>query len=161
WESLTQIDWIKKKSNHQIFLLDSGQSVRPIDVPERALLPLRQNKRKYLLSSQMRVTAGDSYLDYMRQLLSNDRPTAPLEFPNYDLRFYDDAEKMYEDIVQMDQQHGLSRLVAGYAWKWNSKGTAIESGINDVEIGNLKMPWNRDPKDWVSSKTSLQEVGSI
>lgn len=161
WKSLTQIDWIKRKSNHQIFLLDSGQSVRPIDVPERALLPLRQNERKYQLSSQMRVTAGDGYLDYMRQLLSDHRPPIPQAFPDYDLRFYDDAEEMYEDIIKMDEKHGLSRLLAGYAWKWNSKGRALDSGVYDIKIGNLKMPWNRVQKDWVSSETSLQEVGSI
>ena len=30
---ITQLDWIREQSDHQIFLLDTDQSVRPADLP--------------------------------------------------------------------------------------------------------------------------------
>src|SRR5690606_10190301 len=41
WEELTQIDWIVRSSKHQVFVLDEGQGVRPIDVSQASLDRLR------------------------------------------------------------------------------------------------------------------------
>lgn len=168
WEELTQVDWILRKSRHQIFLLDEGQAVRPHDVPQHVLQRLREvatrDNRGYRLRSQMRVQAGGDYIEYVRALMSDSPPAAPITFPDYDLRFYDNPVSMYEAIKSRDAEHGLARLVAGYAWKWNSsKGRFDEDGapVWDVVVDGLKLRWNQRPVDWINSPTSLEEVGSI
>lgn len=165
WRDLTQIDWVIRKSQHQVFLLDQGQGVRPIDVPSSALAELRANagrdQRNYRLRSQMRVAAGDDYLAFVRELLSGMPPKVGRDFGDYDLRFYDDLPTMRDAILARNGEHGLARLVAGYAWPWLSKGKAAHSGVHDVEIDGVKLCWNRTATDWINSSTSVDELGSI
>lgn len=165
WQDLTQIDWIIRSSRHQIFLLDEGQGVRPADVPHASLGALRtaagNSSRGYRLLSQMRVAAGEDYLAFARGVLSDTGPDAVASFSGYDLRFFDRADAMYQAILEREDEYGLARLVAGYGWKWNSKGTAEDSGVFDIEVDGLRLCWNRTATDWINSPTSVREVGSI
>ena len=65
---------------------------------------------------------------------------------------------MHQEIHRRDQEHGLSRLLAGFAWPWQSKGGKSDF---DIEIEGIRLPWNRRNYDWVNSPTSAEEVGSI
>jgi DUF2075 family protein len=65
---------------------------------------------------------------------------------------------MREAILKKDDEHGLSRLVAGYAWDWVSKNNPEQP---DIVIKGLELFWNRSSVDWVNSPTSREEVGSI
>lgn len=158
---LTQLDWITTQSNHQIFLLDAAQRVRPADVPMAALDsllgPADEQHRMYTLTSQMRVHAGADYVGYIRALLSS-YPPVPQEFPGYDLRFFDDFRAMQRALRRREQQDGLARLLAGYAWPWRSKS---DPSAHDIEIDGVRLQWNRSAVDWVNSATSVDEVGSI
>lgn len=160
---LTQIDWVIRKSKHQLFLVDEGQGVRPNDVPARALNALRDaaNERRYRLSSQMRVQATGDYLTYIREVLSAHPPREPQEFGAYDLRFFDDVNVMAAEIAKRNDEHSLARLAAGYAWPWKSKKAKPDEPIFDIEIGDFKRRWNGTDVDWVNSANSIYEVGSI
>lgn len=157
----TQLDWIRAQSKHQIFLLDSAQSVRPADLPASAQRDLvtkaETNGRRYRLTSQMRVRAGQDYIQYIRDALSPNPPT-PQVFSGYDLRLFDDLDEMQREIRKRDSESGLARLVAGYAWKWKSKTAPAEY---DIEIAGCQLRWNRTDRDWINSPGSLEEVGSI
>lgn len=166
WKNLTQIDWVMRRSRHQVFLLDQGQGVRPIDVPGEALDRVREiasaGERKYRLLSQMRVRAGDDYVQYVREVLAGLDPTPYRDFGDYDLRLYDNFASMRSAIMARDRQYGLARLVAGYAWPWLSRSQRSgDGGEFDIEIDGVQMCWNRTPTDWINSRTSLEEVGSI
>jgi DUF2075 family protein len=157
----TQLDWIRAKSRHQLFLLDSAQSVRPADLPlavQRALVDEAQSgHRHYRLASQMRVLAGGDYIEYVRQVLAGEQPQ-PTRFENYDFRFFDDFGEMRQAIRERDAALGLARLVAGYAWKWKSKK---DSSAVDIELDGHSLRWNSRQVDWISSPGALDEVGSI
>jgi DUF2075 family protein len=163
--SKTQLDWIKARSKHQIFLVDGEQSVRPADLPGELLASLvdaaRAGGRYYALTTQMRVRAGEDYVEYIRRVL---RPVAgaptlePRSFAEYDLRLFDDVSKMRAEIVAMDQAHGLARLVAGYAWEWKSRK---DPSAYDIELDGCRFRWNTTIRDWINSPGSLEEVGSI
>ena len=159
--SKTQLDWIRTQSNHQIFLLDSAQSVRPADLPtptqERLVADAVKRRRHYLLSSQMRVRAGVDYIGYIRQILSS-KPPARQEFIDYDFRMFDRLSQMRDEIRRRDAETGLARLVAGYAWPWKSKK---DPSAYDIEIEECRFRWNRATRDWINSPGSLDEVGSI
>ncbi|MBE1514103.1 DUF2075 domain-containing protein [Nesterenkonia halotolerans] len=157
----TQLDWIKAKSDHQILFLDGAQSVRPADIPsstwESLLDAAKDGGRHHELRSQMRVRAGRGYIDYVRSILRSEAPERET-FAGYEVDMFRDFESMHEKIRERDAEHGLARLVAGYAWKWISKK---DENLADIVLDGYGLQWNRTAKDWINSRTSLEEVGSI
>lgn len=164
----TQLDWIRARSMSQILLLDPLQSVRPADLPGEVVRTLvdtaKADKRYYPLTTQMRVKAGEDYVGYVRSTLKSGSVESDLgdvsirEFEEYDLRFYDHLGEMHDAIRDRDEEHGLARLVAGYAWEWKSK-TDIHAF--DINLDGVSLQWNRTDKDWINSVGSIDEVGSI
>lgn len=165
--SKTQLDWIRAKSKHQIFLLDAAQSVRPADVPRKLLDALvsetKAQHRHYPLISQMRVRAESDYVGYIRRLFGAVRglgtsPHVRKEFGGYDFRLFNNLQAMRDDIRLRDAEFGLARMVAGYAWEWKTKN---DKTAYDIEIDGMQLRWNSTQTDWIASKGSLEDVGSI
>lgn len=159
---LTQLDWIRQQSTHTILLLDTGQSVRPADLPERTTRALLEEAsaqgRVYPLRAQMRIAADSDYVGYVRAALSDTPPAVREDFGEYDLRFFDDLREMRREIVRRDAEHGLARLVAGFAWPWRSKN---DKDVFDIELDGERLRWNSADQDWINSDGALDEVGSI
>ncbi|PRI10039.1 DUF2075 domain-containing protein [Leucobacter massiliensis] len=159
---LTQLDWIRKQSTHTILMLDAGQSVRPADLsPEttRALVnEASLTGRIYPLHSQMRISGGQDYVGYVRSVLSDEPPKSRISFEGYDLRLFSDFGEMRRQILLREEEHGLSRLVAGYAWPWRSKR---DKEAFDIEICGERLRWNTTQRDWINSPGSIEEMGSI
>jgi DUF2075 family protein/predicted GIY-YIG superfamily endonuclease len=157
----TQLDWITAQSTHQILLIDQAQSVKPADLPKKVLdqeiLTSRQSGTYFRLHSQMRVSGGSDYIDFVNEFLRGNVTAIP-DFGDYDFRIFTDFREMREEIRKRDQEVGLSRLVAGYAWEWRSK---VDPQRHDIEIDGVKLWWNRTATDWINSDTSAEEVGSI
>ncbi len=157
----TQLDWILAKSANQVFLLDRDQSIRPADIPPRVIDALvdgaHRSQRHYRLTAQHRVRAGSDYVGFIRGVLAG-VPMHPRDFGEYDLRFYDDFAAMRRDIRARDDEVGLARLVAGYAWEWVSKN---DPSAFDMTLDGEQVRWNTRPVDWVNSRTSRDEMGSI
>jgi uncharacterized protein len=159
--SITQLDWIRRQSRYRVLLIDSAQSIKPADLPKETVEKLASDARArsqlFPLASQMRVTGGEDYIEFVQKLLS-EQPEKSRGFGEYDLRFFDSFSEMQQEIRNRDSEHGLARLLAGFAWPWNSKNDKL---AHDIEIEGKKLLWNRTATDWVSSKTSSEEVGSI
>jgi len=158
---ITQLDWLRKVSRHQIFLVDANQTVRPGDLPRSVLDALtteaRLNQRLFHLASQMRVSGGNDYIRFVRDLLSPS-PVQSTQFGDYEFEMFDDFNIMRQRIAEKEDDHGLARIVAGYAWPWSSKNNKSEF---DIEIDGVQMRWNSTTVDWVNSPNSFDEVGSI
>jgi DUF2075 family protein/ABC-type dipeptide/oligopeptide/nickel transport system ATPase subunit len=161
----TQLDWIRVKSRHQIYLLDAMQSVRPADLPAEVLSSLvadtRSTGQHFQLRTQMRVQAGSDFVSYVRWILDPEPLSVPrtrLHFGDYDFRMFDSVAQMRDEILRRDAQVGLSRMVAGYAWEWKTKK---DKDAFDIEIDQVQLRWNSTPTDWVSSRNALAEVGSV
>ncbi|RKW70550.1 DUF2075 domain-containing protein [Galactobacter caseinivorans] len=167
-QQLTQLDWIVAHSKHQLLLVDIRQSVRPSDVPADLLRGLAAtaelSDRHYRLKQQMRVRGGADYIRHTRTLLSFANEGASThesrDFQDYDYRVFDDLGEMIKEIREKEAEVGLSRIVAGYGWKWvsHSKG---QRHRYDIEIDGIQLRWNSTSKDWINSKKSKDEVGSI
>ncbi|EHL00102.1 hypothetical protein M7I_3979 [Glarea lozoyensis 74030] len=164
-KSKTQLDWIRAKSRHQIFLLDAAQSVRPADLPTELLSGLvadtRASGRHFQLRTQMRVKAGSDFVSYVRWILDPhplSYPRVKQDFGEYDFRSFDNVAHMRDQIFQHNAEVGLSRMVAGFAWPWNSKK---DKNKFDIEIDETQLRWNSVIADWISSRKALEEVGSI
>ena len=163
--SKTQLDWIRAKSRHQIFLLDAAQSVRPADLPSELLSDLvadtRASGRHFQLRTQMRVQAGSDFVSYVRWILDPRPLSVPRvrrDFGEYDFRAFDSVAHMRDEIFRRNAEVGLSRMVAGYAWEWKTKK---DKNAFDIEIGQTRLCWNSTPTDWIASSNALEEVGSI
>jgi DUF2075 family protein len=160
-DSLTQLDWIRAQSRHQVLLIDSLQSVKPADLPASLLESVisgAQEIDSYLhLASQMRVQGGSDYIDFIGRVLQGEKMRAR-SFGDYELKLFDDVARMRDAIVAKDREFGLSRMVAGFAWPWVSKSNPE---THDIVIDGVEFFWNRTATDWINSETSLEEVGSI
>ncbi|KAB1656978.1 DUF2075 domain-containing protein [Pseudoclavibacter sp. CFCC 11306] len=158
----TQLDWIRARSTNQILLIDADQTVRPSDLPTPTLRSVLdaacRGDRLLRLTSQLRVKGGSDYIEYVGRLLS-DEPPAPKSFGDaYDLRFFDDLGEMHEEIRKRDAEVGLSRLVAGFAWPWNSKN---DKSVPDIVEDGVALQWNWAQTDWIASPHAIDQVGSI
>ena len=160
-KSKTQLDWIEAKSTHQILLLDPEQSVKPGDLPlgitNQIINTATSESKLFKLVSQMRIKGGNDYLDFVNKLFA-ETPAPKKDFNGYDLRFYDDFESMRNEILQLNEEFGLSRLLAGFAWEYKSKK---KPELFDIDIDGHQLRWNQTVKDWVNSLNSANEVGSI
>jgi DUF2075 family protein len=157
----THLDWIQAKSRHQLLLLDTAQSIRPGDLPLETTKAIaekaKQSKSWFHLASQMRVMGGNDYLAFIKDVFSATGSPAR-HFSGYDLRFFESFKEMRSEILRLDADHGLSRLLAGFAWKYKTK---TQPELFDIDIEGISMRWNQTDTDWISTPTSPQEVGSI
>ena len=160
--AINQLDWIRTKAKHTVLLLDTAQSVRPADIEpevfERVIHQAHEEERLYRLETQMRVQGGKAYLDLIEHLLSDDPAPGLPDLGDYEVELFDDLGAMHARIRERDAEHGLARLIAGYAWRWRSKR---DTSAMDIELDGVALPWNRRDVDWIASPTSLEEVGSI
>lgn len=160
-DAYTQLDWIRAQSAHQIFLMDSGQSVRPADISletQRALRDeARGSGRWHHLMTQMRVKAGTDYVGWVREVLSGGTPD-PVDLGEYDFRIFESPTEMREAIRRREREAGLARMLGGYGYPWRSRADAE---AYDIEIGDFRMRWNSKTTDWINSRASVDEVGSI
>ncbi len=154
----TQLDWIMKSSKHQIFFYDENQSVKPSDVREEDFKKI--NAKRYTLTTQMRVEAGEEYIKFIEDIFDLKTPSKK-DFGDYDFEIYSDIHKMFADIKEKNKKYGLSRLVAGYAWPWHTRFGRESTQNYDIEIDGLKAIWNSTATDWVNSPNAINEVGCI
>lgn len=152
----TQLDWIMRASRSQVLLYDGNQSVVPGDIRPDKITTL--NSMEYVLSSQLRVLAGNDCINFIDDLLATRVEKIP-DFGVYDLRYFSSVSEMIAEIKDKNQEHGLARVVAGYAWEWKSK--LKDSQDYDIELDGLKLKWNSTNIDWVNSKSAIDEVGCI
>jgi uncharacterized protein len=159
--STTQLDWITEMSHQQLFLIDRRQRVRPADLEVSTLEALANEaeawSRRHVLSSQMRVRSGD-YVEYVRQIFGPQPPSQRIDFGDYDVRLFDDVGEMLTQVRTRNAEEGLARVVAGYAWPWQSKKDKTRA---DIVFKNIRLQWNSRVVDWVDSPKSVEEVGSI
>lgn len=150
-----QLDWIRLSTKHMILCYDRNQSIKPSDVRPEKFEEI--NFEKHKITSQMRVLAGEDYINYIENIL-NERQEESKRFGKYEVYIFDDLGEMYKKIVAKDREYGLCRMIAGYSWEWKSQKYPNDY---DIIIGKEKFRWNSQTKDWINSDKSLQEIGCI
>ena len=160
----SHLDWIRSCSDHTILMVDTSQTVKPIDLSTamlRALIDAQdaEHRRDYVLHSQMRSIGGNDYIDYVKQVLSPAPPQVRSDFGPYKVGIVDDPQRLIDIIATKNASHGLSRVVAGYAWDWVSKKDPDKLDINLSDGVGLR--WNSTVTDWINSPRSPEEAGSI
>lgn len=159
--SCSELDWVRIQSKKAVLFYDENQSVKPSDANVRDFVRLKAKSSTQVqtLSSQFRVRAGQPFVKFIDDLL-NVRLQKGNKFrsSNYELKVFDSIEEMVRVIREKNDQFGLSRLIAGYAWPWISKSKPSEY---DIEIDGLQLRWNRTNSDWINTSGADEEVGCI
>ena len=158
----TTLDWILKQSKCQILFYDAAQSVRPADISALEFQKKIAEKGRFedlALTTQMRCEGGASYVEYIDEIL---RGTAKRrDVKNYDFRLYEHFAPMLEAIQSESDDStgkGFSRVVAGYAWKWNSKN---DKKAFDIQIEGKWYRWNSQLSGWITSPNAVREIGCV
>lgn len=122
------------------------------------------------LRNQMRINAQQSTIDWIRSLVDKQVIYPFRKDDKYDFRVFDSPQEMYEAIKEknQDQEHGISRMLATYDWKYKQNGKPEDDQYWNVTIGDFSMPWNLQlPKEkatknlsWAEQKQTITEVGS-
>lgn len=156
-----ELNWIIIQSNKNIFFYDEGQSIKPSDVDKKDFDLLKSNNKTAIksLKSQFRVRGGNDYISYIDKLLKCEfrKSEGAFESKDYEFILFDSLSEMIAEIKEREKEFGLSRLVAGYSWKWISRS----SDLHDIEIDGVKLKWNSVVDDFINSENAINEVGCI
>lgn len=156
-----ELDWIIIQSKKSILFYDENQSIKPSDVDKKDFDLLKSKAGTVIktLTSQFRVKGGDDYVAYVNKLLNCQFRKSDEIFDSkyYDFAIFDSLKEMIEQIKSKNKEFGLSRLVAGYSWKWVSRG----NDSHDILIDDVKLKWNSVTDDFINSENAINEVGCI
>ena len=163
----SQMDWIIAQTKLPVFFYDPLQSIGPSCLGLTAMRSALGDAldKPIELYSQMRVKGGRAYLDYVRAILNAEDPDRE-EFEGYDLVLHEDFSDFVDSFESSYSEHELSRMIAGYAWKWKSNPKKCKDPtVSDIVIDGIGLRWNRTYDNWVVRGTSdpsiAHEVGCI
>ncbi len=156
----SELDWITLRSKKALLFYDQFQSIKPSDVLREGFVQLENDDttRIETLKTQFRCKGGNEYVKLVYDLFSNTPPTQPYQSLAYECYLFDDIQLMVDSIHRKEQQDGLARMVAGYAWEWLSNK---DKNAYDIVIDETALRWNSVAVDWVNSTNAINEVGCI
>lgn len=157
----TELDWIMAKSKNVVLIFSDKQRIRPTNISKSDILKYSGefDMREYYLKTQMRSRGGKKYIDYINGILSNRfRPEQKEYFDGFEAKIFDNIKDFSDTIKKREFEYGLARMVAGFAWKWKSKK---DKNSYDIKIDGMEFRWNSTQDNWIGSKESVNEVGSI
>ena len=80
-----------------------------------------------------------------------------------EFRIFDNPLELKEEIQQKNRiKKNCARIVSGFCWPWN-KPNSDGTLVNDVVIGDFKMPWeNKDAFwKWATYESGMEQVGTV
>ena len=171
-----QLEWILKSAKHVVLFYDQYQSVKSSDITyneyQNSLNKYNKNLKSHKLETQMRCEGGDTYIKYIKEIMSSTRKTFE-KIENYDFMLFDDVDLMIETIKKKDDMYGLCKTVAGFAWDWKTKpkrkpkdnmecyDMLVKEGEYDILIEGNRYIWNLTNEDWVTRQDSHCTIGCI
>ncbi len=170
----TELDFVVSKSDNCVFVYDRFQKVRshPSITQEvfDSLVKSKPYAYPYVLKMQMRCKAGNQYVNFLNDLFSNSIgcSTQLPPWKGYDFRVYDDVDQMVSDInaFNLSGKCGLSRVVAGYGWRWVTKQktrSLIKSSPRadwDIHINGHDYFWNVENGNFIFD-ADRDEIGCV
>ena len=158
-----ELDWILKQTKVAVLFYDNMQVVGPSGIAfDRFDKKMNEAFKKrmiayYCLSTQMRVQGGNDYIDFVKSILDTNCKKA-FESSSYDLCLFDDFSEFNNLLYRKEAEYGLSRMIAGYSWKWISKNN---NSLRDICIQGISKMWNHCTEGWVLTDEAIDEVGCI
>lgn len=164
-----QIKEIIKSSKISVFFIDEDQIVTTKDIGSINEIKKWANELgskihmgdDLVLSSQFRCGGSDGYLAFLDNLLQV-RETANIDLLDidYDVRVFDDPNKMRDALRELNKKNNKARMLAGYCYNWISKNNGE---LYDILLENgFKAQWNfANTSTWAIDENSFEQVGCI
>lgn len=178
WSGLPQIDELVHIARVSVFFIDDRQIVRPGEVGSSDLIREAAKRAgakllEYELDAQFRCSGSDGFINWVDNTLDVRRTANVLwkQSDAYEFRVVGSIEEL-ERKIREKATEGSARLVAGFCWPW-SEPKSDGSLVDDVQVGDWKMPWNAKPDAgrlgkgipksnfWASDHGGLDQVGCI
>lgn len=99
------------------------------------------------LKSQFRCNGSDNYLDWLDDVLYKpyDQVNRSFSKDEYLFQIFDSPQALYDRIKLLDNPNSspkqVSRIAAGYCWRWSTQLAPNGDLQKDVVIGDFEMPW--------------------
>ena len=165
-----QIKEIIHASKVSVFLIDEKQKVTTSDIGSIELIKKfaeEENSIVYYgeelnLVSQFRCNGSDGYLAFLDNLLEI-KETANYTFDmDYDIRLFNNPNKMREAVREKNNINNKSRMLAGYCYNWITKNNRF-SDLYDIELeDDFQAKWNfGSTNTWAIDDDSFEQVGCI
>lgn len=171
-----QLEWILKSARHIVLFYDKSQSVKSSDIShdeyENTLKKYNYVTNEHILETQMRCEGGDTYLQYIKDIMACRRKKRE-NMENYDFLIFDDVNLLVETVRKKDDEMGLCKTVAGFSWEWKTKqknkpkddmscyDLLVQNGEYDIRIENHKYIWNLTNESWLTRQDSHCTIGCI
>lgn len=164
-----QIKEIIQASKISVFFIDEDQVVTTKDIGSideiikwaKALGSEVHCGEDLVLASQFRCGGSDGYLAFLDNLLGI-RETANIDLVDidYDVRVFDDPNKMRDALRELNRINNKARMLAGYCYNWVSKN---DPNLFDIQLENgFKAQWNfSNTSTWAIDEDSFEQVGCI
>lgn len=147
----------------------STEQVIEADQLEKLVSETKANNNHIHLNNQMRINSNEDTVDWIRRLIDKQTIDNIPEDDKYDIKIFDQPKQLEQAIRNkaQSQDSGISRLLATYDWKYNSKAPE-DADYWRVRIGEWSMPWNSQLKvskrekslSWPEQSQTIDEIGS-
>ncbi|WP_241965754.1 DUF2075 domain-containing protein [Staphylococcus simulans] len=147
----------------------STEQVIEADQLEKLVSETKANNNHIQLNNQMRINSNEDTVDWIRRLIDKQTIDNIPEDDKYDIKIFDQPKQLEQAIRNkaQSQDSGISRLLATYDWKYNSKAPE-DADYWRVRIGEWSMTWNSQLKvskrekslSWPEQSQTIDEVGS-
>ncbi len=164
-----QIKEIINASKCSVFFIDEDQKVNIHDIgSESEIIKFAKqfNAEVFIqtLESQFRCGGSNGYISWIDDVLDI-KDTANFDGfdKKYEIKLFDDPNKLKKEIIDKNKIDNKSRIVAGYCWNWINTAKN-KTDVHDIIISehNFSMSWNLNNTDtWAIDKESVNEVGCI
>ena len=165
-----QIEELIKVAKVIVFFIDDDQIVRPNEIGSVAYIKEFASKDhcnifEYELDVQFRCNGSEAFINWIDNTLGIKR-TANVIWDlheEFDFRVFDSPQSLHEAIKAKNKEKSNSaRLVTGYCWPW-SKPRPDGSLVEDVVIGDFKMPWEKKDKfwEWAHEDSGMNQMGTV
>lgn len=162
-----QLEWIVKQSRHRVLFYDQAQSIKPCDISPDVFANIVKKTicREEKLTSQMRCLGGENFVKYINDVFDMKLVEKMSFGKKFQVKVFDDATAMIQQIKEKNRQLKLCRVVAGFSWKWATKGKSLkkimDDRLYDIEIDGCRYIWNTTDKNWIMSENAINEIGCV
>ncbi|MBN3040355.1 MAG: DUF2075 domain-containing protein, partial [Candidatus Omnitrophica bacterium] len=166
-----QVDDLIKPAKLSLFFIDEFQIVRPKEIGCVELIKNSAAKfgvkdsaiAEFELRTQFRCSGSDAYLQWLDKLLE----IRASDINNFDakmeFKIFETPDDLKIAINQKNREkENSARITAGFCWKW-SDPNPDGSLVNDVQIGDFKMPWEKKDEfwKWATDPSGMEQVGTV
>lgn len=165
-----QVDDLVRPAKLSIFFLDEYQVVRPYELGTVELIKNSASKfnadvYEFELKTQFRCSGSDSFLLWIENIL--DVKKSEKQFltkeDRMEFKIVSSPHELKKIIDEKNREKkNCARLVAGFCWPW-SKPRPDGTLVDDVVIGDFKMPWERKNQfwKWATEDEGMEQVGTV